>query len=199
MYALTFVNKKNYRLLVLVVLCIAIPAGIVSEHLLYRIAMDDIETILTDYAKIFSGDETLRSEVVYYLLKSELKKYIVLFLLSFSVFGIAGNLGMLFLSIYRYMFFMTAVYRGGIGSGYILCIGAVLLCFLFFVPAFIYCIRLSYASYLYCKDNHTKLWHCTKYQLQTELKMGIIMLVYTALGAVVQGIVCTGLFERMFY
>jgi len=44
----------------------------------------------------------------------------------------------------------------------------------------------------------TKLWYCTKYRLQTELKMGIIILLYLAFGAVVQSFLCTALFERIF-
>lgn len=199
MNALATIRKMDYRFLVLAVFCIAVPAGIMTEHLLYRFSPGNVEAILSDYGMLFTGYETLQSELVWYLVKAELKKYLLLILLSFSVVGIIGNLGMLFITVYRYMFLMTAVYRSGVGSGYILCIGAVLLCFLFFVPAFLYCVRLSYTSYLYCRDNNTKLWHCTKYQLQTELKMGIILLGYIALGAVVQGIICTGLFERMFH
>lgn len=192
------IKKKDYRIFVLAVFCVAIPAGIAAEHLLYRFCAESAETILSDYSKIFTECEPLQSELVRYLVKSELKKYLLLILLSFSVLGIIGNLGMLFITVFRYMFLMTAVYRSGAGSGYVLCIGAVLLCFLFFMPVYLYCIRLSYTSYLQCRENNTKLWHCTKYQLQTELKMGIIMLGYIALGAVVQGIVCTGLFEQMF-
>jgi len=107
------------------------------------------------------------------------------------------NLMFFYLTVYRYVFLMAAIFRSGICSSYILCICYIMICFLFHVPTFLYCIRVSCNSYIYCKENHTKLYHCTKYQLQTELKIGIIMLMYTAFGAVVESIICTGLFARI--
>jgi len=194
----TAVKKKDYRFLTAIVLISAILAGIMTEHLLYRISAEKVENVLSEYSLTISTYDSQSADILRYILNAELKKYILMIVLSFSVVGIISNLLMLFVSVYRYIFLLTAVWRSGIGSSYVLCVSAVLLSLLFLVPTFLYCIRLSYYSYFNCKENRTKLWHCTKYQLQTELKMGIIMLVYIALGAVVQSFVCTGLFERMF-
>lgn len=192
------VRKKDYRILSIVVFFAAVLSGIVMEHLLYRLTSDAVESIVSEYGALFAVSEFEQAELVRYLLKTELGKYLTLILLSFSVLGIFGNVLMFYLSVYRYIFFMAAIYRSGVGSGYILCVCAGLLCFVFLIPAFLYCIRLSYNSYLYCKDNGKKLYHCTKYQLQTEIKIGIIILLYTALGVVVESIVCTDLLRRMF-
>lgn len=191
-------RKKDYKVFAVPVFFLAVLFGILTEHLLYGISSEKIGAELSDFALSFMGCKWDNGELLQYVLKTELKKYLVMVLISFSVIGIVVNQAMFFATVFRYIFLLTAVYRSGIGSGYILCIGAVLLCLFFSVPAFLYCIRLSYHSYLCCKSNKTKLWHCTKYQLQTELKMGIIMLVYITFGAVVQSLLCTGLFERMF-
>ena len=198
MRAITAIRKKDYRMLTAIVFGIAVIIGMLTECLLYRFSADSVNSIVSGYGEAVSQAEYVQTELMGYLLKSELKQYLILVALSFSVLGLFGNVLVFYLKVYRYSFLMAAIYRSGIGGGYILCICYVLLCFLFLIPAFLYCIRLSCNSYVYCRENQTKLYRCTKYQLQTELKIGIIMVMYTAFGAVVESIVGTGLFERMF-
>lgn len=191
-------RMKNYRLLTISVFIIAVLAGIVMEHFLYRISTDAIGNIISEYGIAVSGSGKGASGLFADLLKTELKNYLLLILFSFTVVGIFGNLFLFFLTIYRYVFLMSALYRSGGGNADILCICAVLLCFLLLVPRFLYCIRLSYYSYLFCKEKGTKLYHCTKYQLQTELKIGIIMILYTMFGVVVESIIYTKLLGHIF-
>jgi len=192
------VRKKDYRILVVVVFMSAILFGLLTERFLYRLSAEEAGTIVSYYGSQFAEYEIERSKFLNYVLKTELKRFLLMLLLSFSSVGIIVNICILFGTVYRYIFFLMAVYRSGVGSGFILCLCAVILCLILLAPAFLYCIRLSYHSYLYCKDNMTKLWYCTKYRLQTELKMGIIILLYLAFGAVVQSFLCTALFERIF-
>lgn len=198
MKAIAAIRKNDYRRLAAIVFGIAVVTGILMERLLYRFSADSANTIVSGYGASVIGANLNRTELMWYLLKTDLKQYLFQVFLSFSALGLFGNLMFFYLTVYRYIFLMAAIYRSDVSSGYILCICFVLICFLLCVPTFLYCIRLSCNSYLYCKENHTKLYHCTKYQLQTELKIGIIMLVYTAFGAVVESVICTGLFERIF-
>lgn len=168
------------------------------EHLAYRISAASAENILSEYATALSAYKNGLSGLLPYFLKTELKKYMFLIIISFCAYGIWGNLLFFFLTIYRYVFLMSAFFRSHINSAYVLCICTALLCLIFYVPQFLYCIRLSYYSFLYCKDKGTMLYHCTKYQLQTELKIGIIMLLYTMLGVVVESIVYTRLLGQIF-
>ena len=198
MKTIAAVWKNDYRLVAGIVFVLAILSGLVMERIYFGLSTDSVSKILSEYSGILTGYAFDKSEMVRYLMKSELKKYLILILLSFSVVGIFGNLIVFFATVYHYVFLMAAVYRSDIGSAYVLCIAAVLLCLLSCLPVFLYCIRLSCKSFVYCTGNGTKLYHCTKYQLQTELKIGIIILLYTTLGIIAEGMICTGLFGRMF-
>ena len=71
----TAVKKKDYRFLTTIVLISAILAGIITEHLLYRISAEKVENVLSEYGLTIITYDSQSADILRYILNAELKKY----------------------------------------------------------------------------------------------------------------------------
>lgn len=198
MKILNLSGKSDYRIIFLSLFALSALFGVLLENVLFRFSGMDSEEIISVLGTTFDADMISKSKLFWYLFRSEFKIYGVFLILSYTAIGMFSNTIICCCIIYRYIFLMAAIFRCNLGSRYILCIAAVLLCFVCCVPVLVYGLKTAVKSYQYCNSNGTKLYHCTKYQLQTDVKIGIIMVLYIMLGIAVKSTVCAGLFIRMF-
>lgn len=190
--------RSDYRYLFVTIVSISVLCGFVFEKILFQLSGNPSELVLTEYQSYAHEYELIKSELFRYLLNSEMKKYILLLGLSYTIAGIFCDTLLCYITVYRYVFFLAAIYRFELGSRYVLCIAVGVIGLLLCIPVFLYCFKVSYKSYFACMENHTKLCRCTKYQLQTNIKMGIIIILYCVLGIVVETFICTDLFMQIF-
>lgn len=193
-----YIEKADYKVLSVFVMLIATVSAVLLERALFYVAKDSAQGILEEYKTLFSGADAIDKGYYRYLIHSELKKFIILLVLSFSAFGFPVNLVSFYLKIYRYIFFAVSIYRCELGSSYLLGITAVVLCLLLSIPLYFHLLGLSYRSYLYCNNNAKRFYHCTKYKLQSEVKICIIILIYIVFASLIETIACGYLFSRMF-
>ena len=192
------IKKTNYRFWFVFVFMIAILSGIIIERIMFQLSSASWEKTINQYHSLICENTLEKIDVLRYLLKHDMKKQMVLLVLCFSVAGFPCTAYFFYSTIYHDIFFLMAMYRCGIGSKYIICITTIVIGLVFCIPAFWYCMKLSFKSFLYCAENNLKFYRCSKYQLQTEVKIGIIILLYHILGSVVEAMICTDLYVRIF-
>lgn len=184
MNSLRAIYKVDYRILAIIIVIISSSVAVLSERVLYNLSPEQIHETVISYWDIYLSDTIVISEYFWYLLKSELKKFSVLYVLNFTCYGIWCNVIVFVLSIYRSVFFIVSMHRElSKGWMFYVCTG---ICFLYHIPVYLYYLNCSGKSMIYCVKNNVKLCHCSKYQLQTELKMVIILMLYIILGVVLE-------------
>lgn len=194
---LSFTQKRvNYKGIIFLVIIIAAFAALAVERILYRIAGET--EVLSLYKELISITTEDRKEFFCYLLTKRLKQTFCLIVLAFTVAGFPIHVLMFFQQTYYYLFFVAAMYHNRNDLEFILCIPVVLIWFLFCLPVYGWCIKTSLESFQSCLKNGKGIHYDTKYQLQTEVKIGIIILVYVALGAAVDSVVCTYFLQAVF-
>lgn len=192
------IKKADYRIIFIVIAVSAVIIGAVTERILFRLSAMSLEVLISDYDNIFSNISSDKSELIRYVFVNYIKSTIILLVLQFTVLGFPYTVYQCFLMLYQYVFVFFALNRCHFGSNIIFLITALTLCLLFSMPIILCMMKCSLQSFVYCNENHVKIFHRTKYQLQTDIKIGIIILIYRALGSVVEAVVCTDLFARLF-
>lgn len=192
------IKKTDYRFWFIVAILTATISGILFEGILFRLSPISWDVLLIEYEELFTQNTINKIDLIRYVIVNDMKRILIIMLLQFTVLGLPYALYQCFVVHYRYIFLLFAMSRCHFGSKYIFCISAFVLCFVFYVPVFLCVMKRALRSFLYCNDNNVRFYRCTKYQLQTEVKIGIIILIYRAIGSVIESVVCTDLFARLF-
>lgn len=187
----------DYKVFMVIAVATASLTAFLIERVLYHFSEESVNMLLSEYGSGFLGLRITDKKYIGYVLRIELRRCILMVLLSFTVLGFPVNLTSLFIKIYRYVFLMVSLCRCGIGKGNILCIAAMCFSLLLCIPPYVYLMGLSYRSLLYCRQNNKRIYHCTKYKLQSEVKICIIILIYVVLECVLETITCGYLLGRM--
>ena len=180
------------------VLLLAAVSAFVIERVLNRFCGKATVQIISGYAELVSITTEERKDFICYLLTSRLKQTIFLMVSAFTVAGLPIHVLLFFLKSYHYLFFFAAMYHNRSDLGVVLCIPVVIIWFLFCIPVYSWGIKTSLFSFRNCLKDGKGICYSTKYQLQTEVKIGIIILIYVALGALVDSIVCTYFLQSVF-
>ncbi len=195
-----FLTQKcvDYKVIVILVVCLATVVALVVERVLYQLCGKTADWIIAEYKELVFITSEERKEFFCYLLTNRLKQTICLIISAFTIVGLPVHVLMFFQKTYRYLFFLAAMFHNRSDLGFILCIPVAIIWFLFCVPVYVWGIKTSLYSFRTCLKDGKGICHSTKYQLQTEVKIGIIILMYVALGAVVDCVVCTYFLQSMF-
>ena len=186
MNSLRSIYKVDYRILAIIIVLVGSMFAVLAERLLFYLSSDRIQETVITYWDIYLTDTIVISEYFWYLVKSEIKKFSILYLLDFTCYGIWCNVIAFAITIYRSMFFILSMQRDmSNGWMFYICTG---MSFLYHIPVYLYNLKCSGKSMIYCVKNNVKVCHCTKYQLQTELKMVIILMLYIILGVILETI-----------
>lgn len=195
-----FLTQKcvDYKVIVILVVCLATVVAVVIERVLYQLCGETTEQMFLTYADLISITAENQKVFCCYLLMNRLKQTFFLIVVAFTIVGLPIHMFMFFQKIYHYLFFVVALYHNRSNIGFVLCIPVVIIWLLFCVPVYCWGIKTSLYSFRSCLKDGKGICHSTKYQLQTEVKIGIIILMYVALGAVVDCVVCTYFLQSMF-
>ncbi len=191
-------KNANYKSIVVLVVLLAAVSALVVERVSYRLCGKTAEQIISEYTELVFIATEERKEFFCYLLTSRLKQTIFLIISAFTVAGLPVHVLMFFQKIYRYLFFLAAMYHNRSDLGFVLCIPVAVIWFLFCIPVYGWGIKTSLCSFRSCLKDGKGIRYSTKYQLQTEVKIGIIILVYVALGAAIDSVVCTYFLQSVF-
>ena len=190
-------KSVNYKGIVVAVVLAASVAAVVVEQILYRLSCETPETMFSLYRELIDVTAEDRKAFFYYLITNRMKQTLCLIVCGFTVAGLPIQMMMFFRKIYHYLFFVMVMHHNPDGS-FILCLPLVLIWFLFCIPVYAWCIKTSLGSFRNCLKDGKGIHYSTKYQLQTDVKIGIIILVYVAFGAAFESIVCTYFLQAMF-
>ncbi len=195
-----FLTQKgvDYKVIVILVVCLATVVAVVIERVLYQLCGETTGQMLLPYADLISVTTENKKAFFFYLLTNRLKQTFFLIVVAFTVVGLPIHILMFFQKIYHYLFFVAAMYHNRSNTGFVLCIPVTIIWLLFCVPVYCWCIKTSLYSFRSCLKDGKGIRYSTKYQLQTEIKIGIIILVYVALGAAIDSVVCTYFLQAMF-
>ena len=190
MKSIVHLGKTDYRIMALGAILIAAVSAVLLENALFHVSNESADLLVAEYKQCFAGFKFFGSGYFRYLLRTEIKKYAALIFFSFSFFGFPLNLLSLYLRLYRYIFLMSSFVRCWNGFESIICIIAVLFCLICCIPAYIHLLAVSNRSFDYCTKNHKRFYHCSKYKLQSEVKICIIILIYIVFEMVLETITC---------
>ena len=197
MKSIVHIGRTDYRIMAVGAILIAAVSAVLLENALFHASNVSTELLVAEYKQYFVGFKFTGNGYFRYLLRTEMRKFIVLILLSFSFLGFPLNLLSLYLKPYRYIFLMCFFGRCRNGIESIICITAVFFCLICCIPAYIHLLAVSNRSFDYCTKNHKRFYHCSKYKLQSEVKICIIILIYIVFEMAVETITCGYLFRQI--